>query len=106
MHPNNRGVFSISVVEELTGVSQQNLRAFEARGLVTPTRTRGGTRRYSQDDVDRINEISALLETGVNHEGALQVLELRAEADSLRRQIKDLSGKDAARPTSAENGVS
>ncbi|MFL6089082.1 MAG: MerR family transcriptional regulator [Aeromicrobium sp.] len=103
MHSRNRGVFSISVVEELTGVSQQNLRAYEARGLVTPTRTRGGTRRYSQDDVDRINEIAALLETGVNHEGALRVMELRAEADSLRQQIKSMSDEGAGRSPSVED---
>lgn len=86
-----RGVFGISVVTELTGVSQQNLRAYEARGLIKPRRTKGGTRLYSQDDIDRINEISALLESGVNHEGASQVMKLRRETDRLRRDIAELT---------------
>jgi DNA-binding transcriptional MerR regulator len=83
-----RGLYSISVVSELTGVSQQALRGYEDNGLVTPDRTDGGTRRYSRDDVDRINEIAALLETGLNHEGVAQVLKLQAEADGLRRELK------------------
>jgi DNA-binding transcriptional MerR regulator len=91
---NGRGLYSISVVAELTGVSQQALRGYEENGLVTPDRTDGGTRRYSRDDVERINEIAALLETGLNHEGVSQVLKLQAEADGLRRELKEVTDAD------------
>jgi MerR family transcriptional regulator, heat shock protein HspR len=57
-------------------------------GPYRPKRTDGGTRRYSRDDIDRINEIAALLETGLNHEGVRQVMKLRAEADDLRRELE------------------
>ncbi len=91
----DRALFSISVVTELTGVSQQALRGFEDRGLVTPRRTDGGTRRYSRDDVDRIHEIARLLETGLNHEGVHQVMKLQAEADGLRQELREATDEQS-----------
>lgn len=91
----DRALFSISVVTELTGVSQQVLRGYEDRGLVTPHRTDGGTRRYSRDDVDRINEIAKLLETGLNHEGVHQVMKLQAEADGLRQELREATDEQS-----------
>jgi MerR family transcriptional regulator, heat shock protein HspR len=91
----DRALYSISVVTELTGVSQQALRGYEDKGLVTPHRTDGGTRRYSRDDVDRISEIAKLLETGLNHEGVHQVMKLQAEADGLRRELEEAIGEEA-----------
>ena len=85
----DRALYSISVVTELTGVSQQALRGYEDKGLITPRRTDGGTRRYSRDDIERINEIAKLLETGLNTEGVHQVMKLQAEADGLRQELKD-----------------
>ena len=85
----DRALFGISVVTELTGVGQQTLRGYEDRGLITPHRTEGGTRRYSRDDIERINEIAKLLETGLNHEGVHQVMQLQAEADGLRQELED-----------------
>lgn len=86
---NDRALFGISVVTELTGVSQQTLRGYEDRGLITPYRTEGGTRRYSRDDIERITEIAKLLETGLNHEGVHQVMKLQAEAEGLRQELND-----------------
>lgn len=85
----DRALFGISVVTELTGVSQQTLRGYEDRGLITPHRTEGGTRRYSRDDIERIGIIARLLETGLNHEGVHQVMKLQAEADGLRQELRD-----------------
>jgi len=87
----DRALFGISAVTELTGVSQQALRGYEEKGLITPQRTAGGTRRYSQHDVERITEIAGLLGTGLNHEGVVQVLRLQEEAAGLRQEIKDLT---------------
>lgn len=88
----DRALFGISVVTELTGVSQPALRGYEERGLIAPHRTEGGTRRYSRDDVERISEIAKLLETGLNIEGVHQVMRLQAEADGLRQRLKESKG--------------
>ena len=85
-----RALYGISVTSELTGVNPQNLRVYESRGLIEPQRTPGGTRRYSEQDVDRINRISGLLEAGLNLKGIAHVLELEAETTRLRREVKRL----------------
>ena len=71
-----RGVYGISVAAELTGIDPQTLRLYERRGLLTPSRTDGGTRRYSDDDVVRLERISLLVEEGVNLAGVAQILDL------------------------------
>lgn len=88
----DRALFSISVVTELTGISQQALRGYEEKGLIAPHRTQGGTRRYSRDDIERITEIAKLLQTGLNTEGVHQVMQLQAEADGLRQELKEATG--------------
>ncbi|RIQ15832.1 MerR family transcriptional regulator [Jiangella rhizosphaerae] len=79
-----RGVYSISVAAELVGMGVQNLRLYEARGLLTPARTDGGTRRYSADDLDRLRRIGQLLDDGLNLAGIAKVLDLEAENAQLR----------------------
>lgn len=83
-------VYGISVAAELSGASPQTLRVYESRGLVEPSRTDGGTRRYSGNDVLRIREILVLLEAGLNLAGIAEVLVLRAEADRLRAEVRRL----------------
>jgi MerR family transcriptional regulator/heat shock protein HspR len=85
-----RALYGISVTSELTGVNPQNLRVYESRGLIEPQRTAGGTRRYSEHDVARINRISGLLDAGLNLKGIAHVLELEAETARLRREVKRL----------------
>jgi MerR family transcriptional regulator, heat shock protein HspR len=91
----DQALFSISVVTELTGVSQQALRGYEDNGLIAPRRTKGGTRRYSRDDVERVTEIAALVADGVNLAGVEEVLKLRAEAGRLRRELDQATGDGA-----------
>ena len=86
----DRGLFGISVAAELTGVNPQMLRVYESRGLLDPQRTEGGTRRHSGRDIDRIDQITTLLASGLNLAGVAQVLALRAEGDRLRDQIETL----------------
>ncbi len=80
----DRGVYGISVAAELVGMGVQNLRLYEARGLLEPERSPGGTRRYSADDLDRLRRIHALLEGGLNLAGIGMVLELEAQNIELR----------------------
>ena len=86
-----RPVFAISVAAELSETTVQNLRAYERRGLLDPGRTEGGTRRYSQDDVDTLVQIRALLDQGLNLAGVQLVLELEAELLRLRGELARLS---------------
>ncbi|MEZ0382522.1 MerR family transcriptional regulator [Mycobacterium sp. pW045] len=72
------GVYSISVAAELSGVGQQTLRLYERRGLLTPARTAGGTRRYSDDDLARLRRIVELAGVGVNVAGIGEILGLEA----------------------------
>lgn len=66
------------------------LRTYEQRGLLTPFRTEGGTRRYSRDDLDRISDITSLLGDGLNLAGVGQVLQLREETPRLAAQVGEL----------------
>jgi MerR family transcriptional regulator, heat shock protein HspR len=83
-----RGVYAISVAAELTGAAVQNLRVYERRGLVDPSRTDGGTRRYSDDDLDRVRRILSLLEDGLNLAGVAMVLDLEADNARLRERLR------------------
>lgn len=78
------GVFGITVAAGLVGTGVQNLRAYERAGLLEPARTAGGTRLYSQDDIDRLRRIDALLREGLNLAGIARVLELEADNARLR----------------------
>ena len=84
-----RGVYAISVAAELTGAGVQNLRVYERRGLVSPSRTDGQTRRYSEDDLDRVRRVLALLEDGLNLAGIALVLDLEDDNQRLRSRLAD-----------------
>jgi DNA-binding transcriptional MerR regulator len=82
----DRGVFGISVAADLASMEIQNLRVYERRGLVSPDRTAGGTRLYSEDDVDRLVRIRELLGDGLNLAGVGKVLELEGTVDQLQAE--------------------
>jgi MerR family transcriptional regulator/heat shock protein HspR len=87
-----------SVAAELVGTGQQNLRLYERRGLLEPGRTVGGTRRYSEQDLDTLRRISALLEDGLNLAGIRLVLELEAANRRLERELAAARTRRALRP--------
>jgi MerR family transcriptional regulator/heat shock protein HspR len=83
--------YSISVAAELAGMHPQTLRTYEAKGLVRPRRTPGGTRRYSDRDVERLRKIGALTgELGLNLAGAVRVLDLEDAMETLVREVTSL----------------
>ena len=86
----DRGVYVISVAAELAGVHPQTLRIYERRGLLDPARTGGGSRRYSQRDIDRLRRIHELTEAGLNLAGVKAVMELEDEVARLRRQLNEV----------------
>lgn len=82
-------VYIISVAAELAGVHPQTLRTYERKGLIKPARTAGGTRRYSQRDVDRVRLIQELTQgEGINLAGVLRILALQDEIDALSEQLE------------------
>ena len=83
-------LYIISVAAELAGVHPQTLRIYERRGLIEPYRTPGGTRRYSDEDLERLGLIQELTAAGVNLEGVRRVLELQQENTRLRSQVDRL----------------
>ena len=84
-----RGLYVISVAAELAGVHPQTLRIYERRGLLDPARTVGGSRRYSDRDIERLRRIQHLTGAGLNLAGVKLVMELEDEVARLRREIDD-----------------
>lgn len=83
-----RGVYAISVVAAILGTGQQNIRLYERKGLLTPGRTSGGTRQYSESDLVTLRRIGELLDEGLNLAGIAKVLALEAENARLFRELK------------------
>jgi MerR family transcriptional regulator/heat shock protein HspR len=92
-----RGVYGISVASELSGLDPQSLRLYERRGLLTPARTDGGTRRYSDDDLARLHRITELLAHGINLAGIARILDLEARNTQLEYDNAQLKS-DTAQP--------
>lgn len=88
--PSQRAVFVISVAAELAGMHPQTLRIYERKGLIDPYRTPGGTRRYSQEDIDRLALIQEMTEQGLNLAGVQKVMELQHEIARLQGKVEAL----------------
>ncbi|MFO7572329.1 MAG: helix-turn-helix transcriptional regulator [Gaiellaceae bacterium] len=87
----DRPRYMISVAAELVGMHPQTLRMYEAKGLVRPARTPGGTRLYSDADVQRLRLIQRLTtEVGLNLAGVEQVLVLQDELNRMRARMERL----------------
>ena len=84
-------VYVISVAAQLSGLHPQTLRQYDRLGLVTPRRTMGRGRRYSQRDVAKLLEVQRLSqEEGINLAGIKRILELENEALRLREEVHRL----------------
>ena len=90
-----RGVYGISVASELSGIDPQTMRLYERRGLLAPARTDGGTRRYSDDDLDRLGRISDLVAQGINIAGIAQILHLEHRNSALESDNSELQSENA-----------
>lgn len=95
--PDGKAQYGISAAADRVGTGVQNLRAYESRGLVEPERTDGGTRRYSEQDIARLQRITNLLDEGLNLAGVGRVLDLEAQVDDLRDENAALLGEQARR---------
>lgn len=84
-------VFVISVAAELAGMHAQTLRQYDRLGLVSPSRTRGGGRRYSAYDVALLREVQRLSQEGVSLAGIRRILDLESEVAALRDRVAELA---------------
>ena len=96
----NIPLYMIGVAAELAGMHPQTLRSYEQKGLVTPQRTRGNTRMYSQADIERLALINELTDEGINLAGVIRILDLRGrlaerdqELDDLHRRVRRLADR-------------
>lgn len=86
----NRPVYMISVAAQLAGVHPQTLRTYEQKGLVTPQRTSGNTRMYSEADIERLELIGELTSEGINLTGVIRILDLQGRLEERDQEIDDL----------------
>ena len=112
MTKKDNAVYIISVAAELSGMHPQTLRIYERKGLIEPYRTPGGTRRYSQEDLERLSLIQELTSAGVNLEGVRRILglrednrRLRGQVDRLRRLLGEAETRITGHPTGTETVV-
>ena len=90
MDERDRALYIISVAAELAGVHAQTLRIYERKGLIEPSRTQGGSRRYSDRDIALLRRIQELTTEGVSLAGVRKILELEADLDDARDRIAGL----------------
>lgn len=100
MEDKDRPLYMISVAAELAGVHPQTLRIYEQKGLVSPQRTRGNTRMYSQADIERLQLINELTDEGINLAGVIRILDLKGrlderddELDAMHRRVRKLADR-------------
>ena len=89
----NRPLYMIGVAAELAGVHPQTLRAYEQKGLVTPQRTSGNTRMYSQADIERLSLINELTGEGINLAGVVRILDMKERAEERDRENEKLRAR-------------
>ena len=92
-------IYVISVAAELSGMHPQTLRIYERKGLLSPERTGGGSRRYSDDDVALLRRIAELTSEGMNLVGVKKILELEARVARLEQENRRLRSVQQAEST-------
>ena len=86
--------FLISVAAELAGMHAQTLRTYDRLGLVSPQRSSGGGRRYSQHDVDLLREVQRLSQDeGVNLAGIKRIIELTNQVEALQARLAEMAAE-------------
>jgi MerR family transcriptional regulator/heat shock protein HspR len=100
-------IFVISVAATLAGMHAQTLRQYDRMGLVTPSRTRGGGRRYSGRDVALLREVQRLSqEEGVSLAGIQRIMDLENQVTALRARVRELADElERARAATGPGGV-
>ena len=90
LNDRHKPVYMIGVAAELAGVHPQTLRSYEQKGLLTPQRTSGNTRMYSQADIERLELINELTNEGINLAGVIRILDLQGRLAERDRELDDM----------------
>lgn len=98
-----KGHFSISAVSQMFSVHQQTIRLYEKEGLITPRRSEGNTRMFSEEDIKRLEEIIYLThKLGINLAGVEMILKLQKQIKKLQKEI-NMAFAQANRALEQEN---
>ncbi len=103
---NNEGskaIYFISVASTLSGIHQQTIRTYEQKGLIKPFRTGGGTRRYSQEDIDKLIQIQNLSQRGINLDGIKIIYEMKDKIEELQSKIISLEHEMSTQKVDSRN---
>ncbi|MDO4898905.1 MAG: helix-turn-helix transcriptional regulator [Rothia sp. (in: high G+C Gram-positive bacteria)] len=100
----DRPVFVISVAAELAGMHPQTLRQYDRLGLVQPSRAPGKARRYSERDVQKLQEIQELSQSGVSLEGIKRMMQLEHQVEALKARNAELQAENEALRTRLQEG--
>jgi MerR family transcriptional regulator, heat shock protein HspR len=86
-----KGYFSISAVAKMFSVHQQTIRMYEKEGLISPKRSEGNTRLFSEEDINRLEEVIYLTHTlGINLAGVEMILKLKKHIKKLQKEMNEL----------------
>ena len=99
----SKAIYFISVASTLSGIHQQTIRTYEQKGLIKPFRTGGGTRRYSQEDIDKLIQIQNLSQRGINLEGIKIIYEMKDKIEELQSKIISLEDEMSTQKVDSRN---
>lgn len=99
----SKAIYFISVASTLSGIHQQTIRTYEMKGLIKPYRTGGGTRRYSQDDIDKLIQIQNLSQRGINLDGIKIIYEMKDKIEELQNKIVMLENEISNQKIDSKN---
>ena len=99
----SKAIYFISVASTLSGIHQQTIRTYEQKGLIKPFRTGGGTRRYSQEDIDKLIQIQNLSQRGINLDGINIIYEMKDKIEELQSKIISLEDEMSTQKVDSRN---
>ena len=99
----SKAIYFISVASTLSGIHQQTIRTYEQKGLIKPFRTGGGTRRYSQEDIDKLIQIQNLSQRCINLDGIKIIYEMKDKIEELQSKIISLEDEMSTQKVDSRN---
>ena len=99
----SKAIYFISVASSLSGIHQQTIRTYEMKGLIKPYRTGGGTRRYSQEDIDKLIQIQNLSQRWINLDGIKIIYEMKDKIEELQNKILMLENEISNQKIDSKN---
>ena len=99
----SKAIYFISVASTLSGIHQQTIRTYEQKGLIKPSRTGGGTRRYSQEDIDKLIQIQNLSQRGINLDGIKIIYEMKDKIEELQNKLIYLENEISNQKVDSKN---